>query len=144
MVPGLDTERISKHLEDISESLRILASFRPASFDLFASDPKTQWAVEKGLERCIQDVLDVCAHILAALGAPVPDDYASIIHELGRKHVLPPEFAMRIAPMAGFRNILVHRYLDVDLREVYSVLTNRLDDFRQFARYVVEFIDANR
>lgn len=144
MVPGLDAERVSKHLEDISASLRVLETFRSSPFESFAEDPKTYWAVEKGLERCIQDVLDISAHILAAIGGPLPDDYTSLLLELGKKGVLPAAFASRISPMAGFRNILVHRYLDVDLREVYRVLLHHLDDFRAFGRYVMQFLDANR
>jgi uncharacterized protein YutE (UPF0331/DUF86 family) len=140
----LDADRVSKHFEDIAASLRVLETFKPIPFESFAADPKTHWAVEKGLERCIQDVLDVSAHILAAIGGPVPDEYASLLVELGKKGVLPQEFASRMAPMAGFRNILVHRYLDVDLREVYDALQNRLDDFRAFARYIVQFLEANR
>jgi uncharacterized protein YutE (UPF0331/DUF86 family) len=144
VVPGLDADRIHKHLEDLAMSLRMLETFRSASYDSFAEDLRTQWAVEKGLERCIQNVLDVSAHILAAIGGPVPDDYASLLLELGKRRVLPSEFAARVSPMAGFRNILVHRYLDVDLREVYAVLENRLDDFRAFAHHVIGFLEVNR
>lgn len=143
MVPGLDAERIVKHLQDISFTLRVLETLRQIPYDAFAEEPRTYWAVEKGLERCIQNVLDVSAHVLAALGGPVPDDYGSLLVELGRQHILPAEFALRVSPMAGFRNILVHEYLEVDLREVYDALQNRLDDFRTFADYIVRFLEAN-
>ena len=39
----------------------------------------------------------------------------------------PPEFAERLAPLAGFRNVLAHQYLGVDWDEVYSHL-QKLDD----------------
>ena len=45
--------------------------------------------------------------------------------------------------MAGFRNILVHQYLEIDHRLVYDALQNRLDDFRAFANYVVLFMREN-
>lgn len=134
MVPGLDAERIVKHLQDISFTLRVLETLRQIPYDAFAEEPRTYWAVEK---------VDVSAHVLAALGGPVPDDYGSLLVELGRQHILPAEFALRVSPMAGFRNILVHEYLEVDLREVYDALQNRLDDFRTFADYIVRFLEAN-
>lgn len=143
LVPGLDGERIVKHLEDIAVTLRVLDTFLSVPFDEFDTDPKTHWAVEKGLERCIQNVLDIAAHILAAIGGPVPDDYGSVLVELGKRGIVPSEFASRIKPMAGFRNILIHRYLDVDSREVFNALHSRLDDFRAFARYVMAFLEAN-
>ena len=143
MVPGLDQERIVRHLQGISSTLQVLETLRQVPYEEFTADPRTCWAVEKGLERCIQNVLDLSAHILASLGASVPDDYGSLLLELGKRRVLPEEFARRISPMAGFRNILIHEYLDVDLREVYDSLQNRLDDFRDFAEYVMRFLEAN-
>jgi uncharacterized protein YutE (UPF0331/DUF86 family) len=143
MVPGLDMDRVSKHLEDISMSLRVLESLRATPFAEFAADPKIHWAVENGLQRCIQNVLDASAHVLAAIGGPVPDDYASILFELGKRGTLPREFAARISPMADLRDNLVLGYLDVDLREVYDTLQNRLDDFRTFAQHLIRFLEAN-
>jgi len=34
--------------------------------------------------------------------------------------------------MAGFRNILVHEYLEIDRRRVYQVLREELQDFDRF------------
>ena len=38
--------------------------------------------------------------------------------------------------MAGFRNVLVHAYLDVDLDVLVRALREGLDDFRAFALHV--------
>lgn len=143
MVPPIDLPVIERHLEDIRRSLSILARFQKLSFEEFEKDTATQWAVEKGLERCVQNVLDIGAHILASLGVPIPEEYHGIIITLGEQGVIPQEFATRIAPMAGFRNILVHEYLEIDLREVYNILQNGLDDFERFAAYVIAFIKRN-
>lgn len=42
--------------------------------------------------------------------------------------------------MAGFRNILVHHYLDVDIEKVYSVLQDELDHFLEFVKYVEKYL----
>ncbi len=47
--------------------------------------------------------------------------------------VLPQEFATRIRTIAGFRNVLVHGYLQVDLNVVEKVLSQRLGDLAEFA-----------
>ena len=38
--------------------------------------------------------------------------------------------------MAGFRNILVHEYLEIDRHLVYRVLNDDLDDFERFIKAV--------
>ena len=41
-----------------------------------------------------------------------------------------------VAPMAGFRNLLVHEYLEIDRHRVYSILENDLADFERFIKAV--------
>lgn len=70
----------------------------------------------------------------------MPDSYREGVIVLGRLGVLSEEFAERIAGMAGFRNILVHDYLDVDLGIVKQLLDERLDDFRKFGQQVQDHV----
>ncbi len=49
--------------------------------------------------------------------------------------MLPPDFAGRLAPIAGLRNILIHKYLTVDWDEVYTNLA-KLDDLSHFANLI--------
>ncbi|WP_235551420.1 DUF86 domain-containing protein [Neomoorella thermoacetica] len=42
--------------------------------------------------------------------------------------------------MAGFRNILVHEYGKIDLKKVADIMNNHLNDFRQYARYIVQYL----
>jgi uncharacterized protein YutE (UPF0331/DUF86 family) len=40
----------------------------------------------------------------------------------------------------NFRNILVHDYLEVDLKIVYDVLQNRLDDLEELKKIFASFL----
>lgn len=82
-------------------------------------------------------------HLIASLALAAPRDYHDVIVKLGEHGIIPRDFAAQIAPMAGFRNILVHEYLAVDLAEVYRILRERLDDFRLFAAHVERFLEEN-
>ncbi|MFZ5468995.1 MAG: type VII toxin-antitoxin system HepT family RNase toxin, partial [Myxococcota bacterium] len=79
------------------------------------------WAVLHGLQLCTQNALDIATHLCAALGRDA-QDYRSAIDGLVALGVLPPEFGSRFRDVAGFRNILVHGYLEVDLRRVHTLL----------------------
>ncbi len=98
--------------------------------------------MERGLQLCTQNVLDVATHVAASAGRDVPD-YATAIDRLSDLGVLPAGFAARIRPVAGFRNVIVHGYLDVDLTIVHRLLNDRLDDFAEFARLVSRYIDRS-
>ena len=103
-------------------------------------DRDERWIVERGLQLCAQNVLDVATHLAASSGYDVPD-YASALDLLQELRVLPPEFVRGFRGIAGFRNVLVHGYLDVDLRVVHTVLQERFEDFAEFARLVRRHLD---
>lgn len=48
--------------------------------------------------------------------------------------------ARRANLIAGFRNVLVHGYLEVDLDLLARILTENLDDFEEFARHVERWL----
>jgi uncharacterized protein YutE (UPF0331/DUF86 family) len=70
-------------------------------------------------------------------------DYASAVDILGDLGVLPTEFARRFRGVAGFRNVLVHGYLGVDLARVHELLNSGLDDFVEFARHVERYLERS-
>ena len=57
--------------------------------------------------------------------------------------VLPGAFGARFRRIAGFRNVLVHDYIEVDLAVVSRVLGENLDDFEEFARLVERHLDES-
>jgi uncharacterized protein YutE (UPF0331/DUF86 family) len=99
--------------------------------------------VERNLEVAAQCCIDICHRIIALEGAQKPRDYYEAILRMGELGVLPPDFAEQLAPIAGFRNILIHEYLAVDWDEVYDNLTN-LDDLSRFAALVRVWLASQR
>ncbi len=93
------------------------------------------WTVERGLQLCAQNALDVATHLVASAGLDAPD-YATAIDRLGELGVLPGRFARRFRTVAGFRNVVVHAYLDVDRGVLVGALNDRLEDFSRFAEHV--------
>jgi len=135
-----DREVIRRHLGALREALANLRRHAGRSVVELRADADLRWIVERGLQLCVQNVLDVATHLAAASGLDSPD-YASAIDRLADLRVLPSEFASRLRLIAGFRNVLVHGYLQVDLDVLERVLRERLDDLEAFARYVEEHIE---
>jgi uncharacterized protein YutE (UPF0331/DUF86 family) len=135
MSPGpLDPTLVRRHLLALDRAVQQLRRHagRPAEA---LKDLDETWAIERGLQVCVQNCLDVATHLAAAAGRDVPD-YASALDLLANLGVLPPDFAARFRGIAGFRNVLVHGYLEVDTALVHRVLNERLEDFERFAKLV--------
>ena len=45
--------------------------------------------------------------------------------------------------MAGFRNILVHDYIEVDEEIILEVLDKKLDDFIEYISYINKWLKEN-
>jgi uncharacterized protein YutE (UPF0331/DUF86 family) len=88
-------------------------------------------------------LLDAGLHLLVDSGLARPRDNREVIQALGEKGILSREFAREIEGMAGFRNLLVHRYSRVDPEIVYQHLQDRLHDFDSFLRYVQAYLDRH-
>jgi uncharacterized protein YutE (UPF0331/DUF86 family) len=140
MNPGqVDAAVIRRHLLALDAAVQRLRRHAGSPLAAFLADPDEQWTVERGLHLCAQNVLDIATHIAAGSGHDAPD-YAAAVDFLGESGVLPREFATRARGIAGFRNVLVHGYLAVDLRRIHELLNAGLDDFVQFARYIESYL----
>jgi len=137
---ALDLALVRRHLAALDAAVQQLRRHAGRPVEALGERDEA-WAIERGLQICVQNCLDVATHIAATSGRDVPD-YASAIDRLADLGVLSADFARRFRSVAGFRNVLVHGYLEVDRRVVHDVLNGRLGEFADFARLVEAYLSA--
>jgi uncharacterized protein YutE (UPF0331/DUF86 family) len=137
-----DVEVVRRHLSALREALAHLDAHRARSAAELRADTNLRWLVERGLQLCAQNALDVATHLSVAAGLDAPD-YATAVDRLAEAKVVPAEFAARFRAVAGFRNVLVHGYLVVDLQVVEEVLRERLPDFEEFAARIERYLEGS-
>jgi len=142
MSPGeIDPTVVRRHLVAIRQSVEVLRDHAGREVADLRESAEERWMVERGLQLCAQNALDISTHIAVGMGRDVPD-YASAIDALADIGVLPRPFAADFRGMAGFRNIIVHGYLDIDIEILHQVLNQRLNDFGEFSKLVEQFLRA--
>src|SRR5512138_3181481 len=114
----LEFSGIERRLDELSERLARLEPLRDKSRADFDADPYLRDIVERNLEIAAQCCIDISHRIIALEQAAKPRDYYEAILRLGELGVLPAAMARQLAPLAGFRNILVHEYVGIDWDEV--------------------------
>lgn len=141
MTPGhIDRHVIDRHLIALCQALTALRRHAGVSPQQLRADSDLRWIIERGLQLCAQNALDIASHIASATGLD-PTTYGSAIDCLVEANVLPSPFGERFRAIAGFRNVLVHGYLDVDLDLLTKVLNDSLDDFEAFAAHVKRWLE---
>jgi uncharacterized protein YutE (UPF0331/DUF86 family) len=91
-----------------------------------------------------QLVLDGLADHIATLHADWrrPRDERDALLLLTERAIIEPELADRLLKAKGFRNVLVHEYVELDPDLLYAHLRDDVGDLWEFARGVAGWLQA--
>ena len=84
------------------------------------------------LQIAIQAAIDVASHIVSDERFGEPETNRELFDRLAGHRWLPADLAATMSRMAGFRNIVVHGYGDVNLEVVTDIVEHRLGDLQAF------------
>lgn len=130
---------IEQRLDELSERLARLQPLQEKLRAEFDIDPYLRDIVERNLEVAAQCRIDICHRIIALENARKPVDYYEAILILGEMEILPSDFPQQLAPLAGFRNILIHEYLGIDWDRVFDHL-HKIGDLAAFSGYIRQWL----
>lgn len=118
----VDERRVRRLLQRISEDLSYLSDRSSEDPKFLAGDPDRLLALKYVFVTTIEGCLNVAQHLCASEGWGPPESNADSLRILGRHGVLSLPLADAMALAVGFRNVLVHGYVDVDDRRVVAFL----------------------
>lgn len=133
-------EVIRKRLNKLDEYLSILRKLRKYNFDDFVSDPEHYGSAERFLHLAIEAILDMGNHVIAESDLGIVNWYSDIPSILARKGYIDSDLEKKWLQMIGFRNTLVHDYLEIDRGIVYDILQNHLEDIGAAKLMFVQFL----
>lgn len=127
---------LSERLVELRRHLDHLRELRPRvhSANALEQDLSLHNDVLFSLLTVCQLVIDVAGDLSARRGERF-EDYTHAIRNLGRDPAFPPELVRALEPMAGFRNVLLHEYVALDLRRAVEAL-DRLGPVEEFLEIV--------
>lgn len=133
-------EVIRKRLNKLDEYLEILHGLGEYSFDEFVADAEHYGSAERFLHLAIEALIDIGNHIVADLDLGVVNWYSDIPSILAKHKYITKAQKENWIKMIGFRNTLVHDYIDIDRRIVYDVLQNNIKDVEQLQKVFAQFL----
>jgi uncharacterized protein YutE (UPF0331/DUF86 family) len=88
----------------------------------------------------IEAILDVCRHIVSTKGWGPVAAYIDFVKLMAERNVITRRLAEKLEKFVRWRNIIVHRYLEIDYEELYedsSKLESIVSEFeKQIANYL--------
>ena len=133
-------EVIERRLNKLNEYIAILQSTQKYSLNEFISNPERYGSAERFFQLAIEATIDIGNHIVADMNLGKTrwsSDIPSILEEKGYISLPLRETWIK---MIGFRNLLVHDYLDIERESVYQVLQEKLDDLVALEKIFAQFL----
>lgn len=137
----LRREIVMARLKELDEILHELSKYRDIAWETMDTDLSKRWIVERGLIAAASVIFDIVDHILSGHFGHYAETYEQSLEALRGKEVLSAEIYRQIKGLGGFRNILIHRYLTIDSREVFENFKKGLDVFPGFAREILAWLE---
>ena len=137
-------EMIKTKIKIIEEILTKIKKHLPSKYEEFKNLGLVKDGIYKNIEYAIETVFDICAIINADLNLGVPKKDEDIINNLKMNNIIPDEIVRKLKTMKGFRNILVHRYGEIDDALAFKILTQNFNDFNIFIDLVNKFLNIKK
>jgi uncharacterized protein YutE (UPF0331/DUF86 family) len=137
----VDAERLLAVLGRATRRLQVLEGYAEQDREVLLADEVRLGHLKYTFQTALEACLDAAHHVVADRGLGVPASNADAFRLLGRAGVLDADLAEVMAGAAGFRNVLVHDYAEVDDSQVVDNL-ERLGDLRRYVAAMTRLLDA--
>jgi len=140
---SLEREIIEGKFDVIDRNLRFLEEIKTLTPDQFVESYRDTQAAKYSLLEIMEACVDIANYIISVKGFRRAEEYSEMFKVLKEEGVITKELATKLEDMARFRNLLVHRYGEVDNKRVLEIITHNLKDIEEFEREIEKFIKGN-
>lgn len=127
----LDKELIQLRIDVIERNLQEIESIVGEGYEKFSESFRNELAAKYALLESIEACVDIANHIIAVKGFRRPTDYKDVFKILQEKKIIAKELSPKLQEMAKFRNLLVHRYAEVETEKLFKIIK---DDVKRHKR----------
>ena len=139
-MPQFDQETMVKLVSELRRNVARLQDLSRLAEAEFFKDPDKIGSAKYHFIVAIESCIDMCNHVISRNGFRAPEDYGDTFRVMNEEGAFEQDFSDELVNMAKFRNRLVHIYLEVENKQVYEILQDRLNDFKKFVDSISDFL----
>lgn len=129
--------RIDSYLSEVKPSLQIPAK------DILNNTEKLRF-LERNFQLIVDEIIDINQYFIKELGLDISNDLEGTFQVLSDNKILPEDFALKVAPVVGLRNRLVHRYEKVEPRIFIESFQKDCSDFENYIRIIINYSEKEK
>jgi uncharacterized protein YutE (UPF0331/DUF86 family) len=136
----INIEKVKTLEKDLSDTILEIRTIIAVQEEKFIKDSKQIYALRYLLIEAVEAMANICNHLLARITGQVPKGYPDCFEKLSAAKIITEELSEKLTKAASLRNILIHKYWEIDNRRVFRSTKENIGDFEQYLRQVNEFI----
>ena len=138
----IDRDLIEAKFDIIERNLHFIRSYYEGkTAEEIEEDYRDYQALKFSLFEIVEACIDIANHIIAAERFERAEEYSQMFIVLAKNNVISEKLAEKLSNMARFRNLLVHRYGEIEAERLMEIVKEDLNDVVEFVKEVKEFIE---
>jgi uncharacterized protein YutE (UPF0331/DUF86 family) len=134
----IDKDVILAKAYKVEHHLRRIKEKREISLDKFLADLDLQESILFNLQMALQNCIDLAAHIISDEELGVVGSTSEMFYMLEENSYIDRGLSENMVAAVGFRNLIVHEYGQIDLKQVYDIAHHNIDDLEHFVKAIVK------
>ena len=137
-----DHDRICAKLDKLQTYYTELKSLSSISLDEYMNNSIYRRAIERTIQLIVECATDINNMLLKMHGNKGAVDYFNSFIDIAGQNIIPIEFALKIAPSTGLRNILVHEYEEINDEVVYNSINTCLQYYLEYMNLINQYLNV--
>lgn len=130
-------------LDQLDEYYKELREILPKNFKNYQ---KT--IIKRSNERITQLLIEICIDtsnfLFKELKLGLPEEEENVFEKLANNKVISESMSNKLKKMKRFRNILIHRYGQINDKTAYENVKKNSKDFIEFKKEILEFVKEQK
>lgn len=136
----LDKLAVENRLNEIQKRRVLLENYVGMDSSTFCLNFDDHELALRHLQVAIEACVDVAKIIISSNGFKKPLDIKNYFDSLAEEKIIGKGLAEKLKSAVGFRNIVVHSYLDIDMEKAYAFIHNDLLDLDLYVEAVYQYL----
>lgn len=138
----IDKSLVEEKLKEIDSYIRELEGVVKFGEKEILTDYVKLRALERIFQLIVDEMVHLNIHFISRLSLKAPSDFQSSFEIMATEgKIFPYDFAIKISPVVGLRNRLVHRYEEINKKFFVDQVKKEHRDFLEYTDFIRKYIE---
>lgn len=135
----INIEKVKTLEKDILNSLSEISSLIAKEEDVFIRERRDIYSLRYLLIEAVESMANIGNHLLTRMTGQVPKGYPDCFEKLSEAKIITKELGEKLRKIARLRNIIIHKYWEIDDRKVFKSVKENIGGFEEYLRQINKF-----